>query len=210
MFNSLEPETFTLHQTDLNLQNILVDEEGNVIGDIDWDKTYAAPRCIGASAVPMFLRSDWFPRYVNDLRVTPHMAWVQHRSRKRYAVTLLEAGALDAKYTLKSAVYQAALTAIYEGGDAEELTEELLRNIPEYQVDVGDFLQGVGQGWPSAVRTLDRELGRIFEPAQPRAGVLNDLDNKMRLNELWMNFDGPLEPFNNEDNGDVRDGSTGR
>lgn len=35
VFNSLEPETFTLHHNDLDFQNILVDEQGIVTGIID-------------------------------------------------------------------------------------------------------------------------------------------------------------------------------
>ena len=66
-------ETFTIHHDDLDLQNVLVDQEGNETGIIDWDKSYAAPRCIGAAAVPVFLRNAWFPRYTHDLRIGPHM-----------------------------------------------------------------------------------------------------------------------------------------
>jgi hypothetical protein len=67
----------------------LVDEKGNVTGIIEWDKTYTAPRCIGAVFSSMFLRSDWFPRYVNDLRIAPHMAWDQHRCREIYTAAMV-------------------------------------------------------------------------------------------------------------------------
>lgn len=118
---------------------------------------------------------------------------------------MLETGSFDVKYTLKSAVYQAALAAIYEGGDVEDLIEKLLRYIPECRVDVNDFLQAVGQGLPSAVRMLERELGRIFESTLPRAGVLDDLEDETKLNEWWTNFEGLLKLQEEEDSRNVED-----
>lgn len=44
MDHSNARETFTIHHDDLDLQNVLVDDEGNVTRIIDWDKSYAAPR----------------------------------------------------------------------------------------------------------------------------------------------------------------------
>jgi hypothetical protein len=63
VFNSprSEKETFTIHHTDLDLQNIFVDDEGNVTGIIDWDKTFAA--------APLFLQKDWLPDYLNTFRL---------------------------------------------------------------------------------------------------------------------------------------------
>ncbi|KAJ4309668.1 hypothetical protein N0V94_008818 [Neodidymelliopsis sp. IMI 364377] len=193
VFNSSEPESFTIHHNDLDLQNILVDEEGNVTGIIDWDKSFAAPRCMGAAAVPLFLRSDWFPRYTNDLRITPHMAWNQHYYRQIYAAAMVEAGAPDAKYTLKSAIYQSAIASIYEGGDIDDLIDKLLRYIPECRVNDEDFKLGLGMSWPAAVEMLEVELKKIFEPELPRADLLEDLDKELRLNTWWTEFDELLE-----------------
>lgn len=121
-------ETFTIHHNDLDLQNILVDDEGNVTGIIDWDKAFAAPHCIGASAVPIFLRSDWYPRYTHQLGITPHMAWNEHYYREIYAAAMVEAGNPDAKYTLKSAIYQACMAALdCDGvGNYNDLIEKLI------------------------------------------------------------------------------------
>lgn len=56
-----QPETFILRHDDLELQNIMVDEDGNVNGIIEWDGAYAAPRCTDTAAIPKFLRKDWMP-----------------------------------------------------------------------------------------------------------------------------------------------------
>jgi aminoglycoside phosphotransferase (APT) family kinase protein len=53
VFKPAAPETFTIHHNDLDLQNILVDDDGNVTGIIDWDAAFIAPRCMAAG--PLFL-----------------------------------------------------------------------------------------------------------------------------------------------------------
>jgi hypothetical protein len=56
------------------------------------------------------------------MRIAPHMAWNFHYYRKIYAAAMVEAGNTeDAKFTLKSAMYQAAVAAVTEGGDANDL-----------------------------------------------------------------------------------------
>lgn len=195
---SSSPETFTIHHNDLDLQNILVDDEGNVTGIIDWDKSFAAPRCIGASAVPIFLRSDWFPRYTHDILITPHMGWNEHYYRQIYAAAMVEAGNADAKYTLKSAIYQASTSALYEGGDYRDLIEKLVRYIPECRIDVEDLKYGLGRQWPAATEMLERELKKIFEPQLPCVGLLEDLDKQLALKEWWCGFDELLDYYEEE------------
>ncbi|KAF2627648.1 hypothetical protein BU25DRAFT_297100, partial [Macroventuria anomochaeta] len=183
----------------LDLQNILVDDDGNVTGIIDWDKSYAAPRCIGASAVPIFLRSDWFPRYTHDLRITPHMGWNEHYYRQIYAAAMVEVGNPDAKYTLKSAIYQACMSAIYEGGDYNDLIEKLVRYIPECRIHTEDLKLGLGMGWPAAVEMLECQLKKIFEPELPRAGLLKDLNEELELKGWLGGFDDLLAFYEEEE-----------
>ncbi|KAJ4988133.1 hypothetical protein SVAN01_06385 [Stagonosporopsis vannaccii] len=192
------PETFTIHHDDLDLQNILVDDDGNVTGIIDWDKSYAAPRCVGASAVPIFLRSDWFPRYTHDILVTPHMGWNEHYYRQVYAAAMVEAGNPDAKYTSKSALYQACTAAIYWGGDTKDLIDKLIRSIPECRIHTEDLMLGLGRMWPAATEMLERELKNLFEPQLPRAGLLEDLDKELALKEWWCGLDELLDLYEEE------------
>ena len=189
VFNPSGPETFTIHHNDLDLQNILVDDDGNVTGIIDWDGSFAAPRCIGAGAVPLFLRNDWFPRYTHDLRLGPHMAWNYHHYREVYAAAMLEAGnGTDSVYTMKSAIYQSAIAAITEGGDAHDLIEKLLRLIPHCSVNAEDFKLALGLGWDAAVAKLKIELAEIFQPEFPRPGVLMDLEADLASREWMLTF----------------------
>ena len=61
---------FVLRHPDLNMQNIMVSEDGTVVGIIDWDGVAAVPRVLGNECYPMFLTRDWNPRiYEYDPRV---------------------------------------------------------------------------------------------------------------------------------------------
>ncbi|KAF2032962.1 hypothetical protein EK21DRAFT_86693 [Setomelanomma holmii] len=113
VFQSEPNDFYVLQHDDLDLQNILTDENGNITGLIDWDGSLAVPHCIGPAAVPVFLRRDWYPRYSNRrLDITLSLA----HYRKIYATAMVEAGNPVAMYTTKSMIYQAAFAAIYEGG----------------------------------------------------------------------------------------------
>jgi aminoglycoside phosphotransferase (APT) family kinase protein len=167
-------ETFTLHHNDLDLQNILVDHDGNITGIIDWDGAYAAPRCIGASAVPKFLRNDWYPAYCNGLDKSPHMAWNTDHYRQIYAAALLEASPdhVDVQYTTKSAMYQAAIDAVFEDGNANDFVNKLLREIPGLRMSPQKIKAGLAEGWPAGEKMLQREIARIFAPEMPKAEYL--------------------------------------
>jgi hypothetical protein len=167
-------KTFTLHQNDLDLQNILVDRDGNVTGIIDWDGAYAAPRCIGASAVPKFLRNDWYPAYCNGLDKSPHMGWNTDHCRQKYATELLEASAdnVDVQFTTKSAMYQAAVDAVFEDGNASDFVNKLLREIPGLRMSPQNIKAGLAEGWPAGEKMLRREIARIFAPEMPKAEYL--------------------------------------
>ncbi|MCJ1463850.1 hypothetical protein MMC07_002459 [Pseudocyphellaria aurata] len=56
-----EGSGFVLRHPDLDLQNILVSEEGHLRGIIDWDGVATAPRGIGWEQYPMWLTRDWNP-----------------------------------------------------------------------------------------------------------------------------------------------------
>jgi aminoglycoside phosphotransferase (APT) family kinase protein len=186
-FNGPTGETFTIRHNDLDLQNILVDEDGNVTGIIDWDNAMAAPRCVGASAVPIFLRSDWFPKYTFSLEIPPCMAWNHHHYREIYAAAMIEAGNVeDARFTTKSALYQAAVATCTQGGSVDDFIPKLLHEIPHCRVDAGDFLSGLGMGaWHSAIRMLETQFAKIFEPELPPVGLLEALDVELEMQTTW-------------------------
>ncbi|KAK1757957.1 kinase-like domain-containing protein [Echria macrotheca] len=50
---------FVLAHPDLDLQNIIVDDDGHVKALIDWDRVRTVPRCVGNESYPLFLIEDW-------------------------------------------------------------------------------------------------------------------------------------------------------
>lgn len=51
-------EGFVLSVPDLDSQNVLVEEEGNVTGIIDWDHVQTLPRCVGYCRYPSWITRD--------------------------------------------------------------------------------------------------------------------------------------------------------
>jgi hypothetical protein len=108
---------------------------------------------------------------------------------------MVEAGNnTDAKYTLKSAIYQAAFAAITEGGNGTDLIEKLLREIPHCRVPVADFKLAYAIGWPAARGLLGKHFAKIFEPALPRPELMKEIEDEMALGEWLLSFERyPLE-----------------
>lgn len=199
VFNPSLPglETFTLHHSDLDLQNILVDSDGNVTGIIDWDRCFAVLCCIGAASAPLFLQKDWMPAYLNNLSTAPHMAFTTHRYRQIYAAALAEQGCVDAKYTSKSAMYQAGVMALYDRdyGDVDDFLEKVLRCVPEFRGDVKKTIQTFGAGWPAGERAMQQHLKQVFEPEMPDSNVLADVYAKVAAMDWMFGFEYETEAY---------------
>lgn len=56
-------ETFGFTHADFDLQNILVDDDYNITGIIDWDMVSIKPHYLAWASVPLFLRQDWDHQY---------------------------------------------------------------------------------------------------------------------------------------------------
>ena len=54
-------ESFVFAHPDLDVQNVLVSEDGTLTGLIDWDNVHTVPRCIGYSRYPSWITRDWDP-----------------------------------------------------------------------------------------------------------------------------------------------------
>jgi hypothetical protein len=168
-----ENETFTICHPDLDLQNVLTDEEGNITGIIDWDGSFVAPRCIGSGALPKFLNRDWFPSEVGGLFSAPHLLKRMDHYRDLYAGAMAEFGSPDAHLTYDSAMYAAVMGAVLGvcgGGDVIDFTEKFLRSMPSpslHRVDHVEFLVALGRGWPYAEAMLKQELSAFMQRGLP-------------------------------------------
>ncbi|KAI0427747.1 kinase-like domain-containing protein [Xylaria sp. FL1042] len=56
---------FVLSHPDLDMQNILVTENGRICGIIDWEGVAVVPKCLGNLCYPSFLTRDWDPMIYN-------------------------------------------------------------------------------------------------------------------------------------------------
>jgi hypothetical protein len=120
------------------------------------------------------LRNDWYPAYCNGLDKSPHMGWNTDHCRQKYATALLEASAdnVDVQFTTKSAMYQAAVDAVFEDGNASDFVNKLLREIPGLRMSPQNIKAGLAEGWPAGEKMLRREIARIFAPEMPKAEYL--------------------------------------
>lgn len=183
---NVKMEQFSIRHTDLDLQNILTDGEGNVTGIIDWDGAFAAPRCIGAAAAPNFLMKDYYFEGNGDfLEEPPHMAWNTAYYRNIYAAAFhkveLELGTgtgTDAQYTSKSALYLQTFVSISGAGEITDFLTKVLCQVPGLSTNKMDLVQLLGRpgGFPRAEQVLEAAIPKIFEPELPAKKFMDELN----------------------------------
>jgi serine/threonine protein kinase len=155
--------SFVLAHNDLDLQNILVDNEGNVTGILDWDNCSIVPRSVGYASLPLFLRKDWLPGW--DLRTHPYTSWTLNEYQDTYINAMMETGCPDARYTRKSGMYHAVRAALYEGGDILDALQKILAEIPEFRrISHLQLLQLVGRGNHSLEPLMAKKLWELLTP----------------------------------------------
>ncbi|KAK7550560.1 hypothetical protein IWX49DRAFT_482584, partial [Phyllosticta citricarpa] len=125
-------ERFSIKPPDFDWQNILVDDDGNVTGLIDWDDTRTEHGLKGWASCPRFLRHDWIypgqPPWRDDIDFSPED---QLRYRRDYANYISEAvdGKGDACFTFKSAVWLAIEQALYRPWDRTAILQKILADV---------------------------------------------------------------------------------
>lgn len=76
----LDPK-FVLKHPDFGIQNFLVNENGNLIGAIDWDGVCFQPRFVGNESYPIWLTHDWNPeKDIEDDRLSTPEDLTRYRS----------------------------------------------------------------------------------------------------------------------------------
>jgi hypothetical protein len=161
-----EQESFVLRHPDLDLQNILVDDDGNVTSILDWHEMITAPRCTGYASLPKSITDEWFPGFtVTD---PPLMSWTVDHYRQIYTEARKQHGGDDSKHTYKSSMYQAAVAAVTRGGSCIDLVNEVLLQLPGLRLtDLDEFQEHLGRDWPAAEAYLEREISKLFSPDGP-------------------------------------------
>ncbi|KAH6220328.1 hypothetical protein HBI42_103140 [Parastagonospora nodorum] len=164
--NPAAPKLFVLRHDDLDLQNILVDYKGNVTGIIDWDGCMAVPRCVGYTSLPTFLRRDWLPGHM--VSGWPYITWSIQRYREAYSAAMKKACGSDnndARFTKKSAIYQALFAVLYEDEECPTVLGNMLGEIDGFRrVDPWDLCVQLGKGWPAAEKVLKGKITHLLAP----------------------------------------------
>lgn len=159
-------ETFFLRHDDLDLHNIIVDDEGKVVGIIDWDGCMTVPRFVGPVSMPLFLHRDWVPNPLNTMMRAPHMTYALPSYREIYA-TAMDSACMngDAKYTRKSPMYQALLATAHEQVSCREVAMTLLLELDGFRrVDWDAFCRNLGAGWPAVEKQLKVQIAALLAP----------------------------------------------
>ncbi|KAI9872162.1 MAG: hypothetical protein M1830_002007 [Pleopsidium flavum] len=133
-------ETFVLSPPDFGPQNILVNENGEVTGIIDWDGVSTRPQWLGCSSYPLWLMRDWSVMY--NWPAESEDSPEQLEEYRRYYAMRLEA-LMDerggSRYTKKSDRFEAVMSAIDPSSlDSFAVDQIMTRVLP------GGFIWGEG------------------------------------------------------------------
>ncbi|QDS70740.1 hypothetical protein FKW77_003336 [Venturia effusa] len=101
-------ESFVLTPPDFDCQNILVDDDGNVTGLLDWDGVHTVPHFAGFAALPLWLTRDFTDARWEWDGELGSSDWDLARYRRCYAGYMYDAmkGQGDCKFTAKSHLFQ--------------------------------------------------------------------------------------------------------
>lgn len=136
---SIPAEGFVLSVPDFDSQNILVDDEGNVTGIIDWDHVQTMPRWVGYSRYPGWVTRDWDPLMYGwpEMKESENSPEELEQYREHYD---REMGAAmgqqgDWGYTRKSHIREAVWIAALNGMNRLEICRKIVEAVVEARVE---------------------------------------------------------------------------
>ncbi|KAL2023919.1 hypothetical protein VTK56DRAFT_696 [Thermocarpiscus australiensis] len=161
-------EGFVLCSPDFDSQNILVDDEGNVTGLIDWDHVQTVPPCVGYSCYPSWITRDWnplmygWPKLADSENSPQELDFYRAYYNQHIGVALGREG--DWAYTERSHLYQAVWIAILDGRCRLEICRKLVQAAMGAEVDATDVLYDLGTACLSENdwSMLKSKLGNLF------------------------------------------------
>ena len=167
-------EDFVLTHADFDIQNLMVDDEGNLTGVLDWDGLSSQPRQAGWSMVPFWLQNDWSPTYQWPPAIGANFAMIRPDEfewyRQSYARYLWEAcnGLGDCCFTAKSHIYRAFLNSTSERYAAMRFVENVLADILPRSPSLAYCAQVGKYGFRSGEKEwLEARLREFFRPEPP-------------------------------------------
>lgn len=174
-------EDFVLMHGDFDIQNMLVDDAGNLAGILDWDGLSSQPRQAGWSMVPFWLQGDWASGYRWLPAIGANYASVRpdefERYRQDYARYMSEVcgGVGDCRFTSKSHIYRAFLNSTTDRFKAKRFVENVLADILPRSRGLAYCSQLGEYGFRSGEREwLNTRLQTFFKPEPPLAAMSDE------------------------------------
>lgn len=147
---SSKHETFVLSLPDFGPQNVMVDEQGNLTGFIDWDEASTQPRWIGSISFPPWITRDWDPLMYNypdsEREDSPEEL---RRYRQIYSRKMREMlrGVGNWRFANKAHIFEAACIAVCAEANHLEILRKMVARVCRIDDDQAlDTIWDLGDG----------------------------------------------------------------
>lgn len=160
-------EQFVLAIPDFDAQNVMVDDEGDVTGIIDWDLVQTAPPYAGYTSYPSFITRDWNPLMYGWPKLADSENSPEELERYRAYYNQQMGSALgwagDWMYTEKSHIAEAIWNAALDGACRTEICTKLVQAAVGAEEDATDILYDLGTDRldENAWHAVKDKLGRL-------------------------------------------------
>ncbi|RJE18339.1 hypothetical protein PHISCL_09328 [Aspergillus sclerotialis] len=144
-------ETFVLSLPDFDSQNVMIDEQGNLTGIIDWDHVQTVPRFLGFSSFPGWITRDWDPiiYYYPAIKERENSPEELKRYRQRYNGKMREMlhGKGDSRFVNKSHIFEAISIAAYDNVHRLEIVRKVVARVLRVEDDDAlEIIRDMGSG----------------------------------------------------------------
>ena len=138
------PQSFSLGHPDFNYQNILIDDEGEITGIIDWDGVETCPRALGFAGYPSWITRDWDPAmydYAKELPDPDNQAYQEDSPeqlisyRREYAAAMVDQNLPEEAYSTNDTRLSHLVEAISIAVSNTMCRESILGVLLEYAFD---------------------------------------------------------------------------
>ncbi|KAK4159555.1 kinase-like domain-containing protein [Cladorrhinum sp. PSN259] len=159
---------FVLAVPDFDSQNIMVDDEGNLTGIIDWDLVQTVPRCVGYSRYPGWITRDWdplmygWPKAITFENSPEELGRYREYYRNALGEALQRSG--DWEFTGKSHIWEAIWIAALNSVNRLEICCKLVEEATGVdKATARGTLYDIGTGeadWPKLEQQLSAFIAR--------------------------------------------------
>lgn len=162
-------ETFVLTAPDFDMQNFMIDEQGNLTGIIDWDHVQTMPRCLGYCRYPEWITRDCDPlRYEYPSCSREDSPEQLRQYRQQYAEEMFRHlhGKGDARFAKKSHIFGAIWIAAARYDCQVSLMAKLLDRALAQDQYLNKFalMECIGEGdWVMSEAKVMDAFGALFE-----------------------------------------------